>query len=112
MTNMETQWTIQYTAKAREDLKDIVTYIAEELGAHETASSMFSTLTKGVRSLETMPYRFPVYHEEPWTSKGLRVMKVKNYLIFYVPTEESLTVNIVRIIYGGRDIRKQLSATE
>lgn len=112
MTEQETSWNIQYTAKAREDLKSIVSYIADELGEREIASSMFSALTAGIRSLETLPYRFPVYQEEPWMSKGLRVMRIKKYLVFYYPVEEHVTINIVRIIYGGRDLRRQLSDDE
>ncbi len=112
MTDKETQWKIQYTAKAREDLKDIVSYIADELGEREIASLMFDSLTEGIRSLQTLPCRYPVYREEPWTSKGLHVMKIKKYFVFYYPVENQLTVNIIRIIYGGCDIRRQLSATE
>lgn len=37
---------------------------------------------------------------------------VDNYLVFYLPNETKNTVSIVRIMYGGRDIRRQLSETE
>lgn len=30
-------------------------------------------------------------------------------MIFYLPDETSATVNIIRIMYGGRDIDKQLN---
>ena len=33
------------------------------------------------------------------------------HLVFYLPDETKNTVYIVRIIYGGRDIKKQLSET-
>ena len=32
--------------------------------------------------------------------------------MFYLPNETKNTVSIVRIMYGGRDIRRQLSETE
>lgn len=112
MTDKDTQWSVQYTALAREDLKAIVSYIVDELGEREIAAFMYEKLTKGIRSLQSLPYRYPVYHEEPWTSKGLRVMKIRKYLVFYYPEEEELSVSIIRIIYGGRDISRQLSETE
>ena len=37
---------------------------------------------------------------------------VDNYLVFYLRDETQNTVSIVRIMYGGRDIRRQLSETE
>jgi toxin ParE1/3/4 len=42
---------------------------------------------------------------------GLRFFPVDNYLVFYLPKETDKMVYIVRIMYGGRDIRKQLRET-
>lgn len=60
------------------------------------------------RSPETMPERNPFYKEEPWHSQGLRFLPVKNYLLFYTVNPENSTVSIVRILYGGMDISRQL----
>ena len=65
-----------------------------------------------VRELDEMPMRFNLYEDEPWKSKGLRFVPVDNYLIFYLPIDETNTVSIVRIIYAGRDMNKQLQETE
>lgn len=48
----------------------------------------------------------------PRHSKGLRVAPTDNYLVLYLPDEETGTVHIVRIIYGGRDLTRQLLKTE
>ena len=53
--------------------------------------------------------RHRLYEEEPWRSQGLRVLPVDNYIVFYLPDETSATVSIIRIMYGGRDIDKQLN---
>ena len=58
-----------------------------------------------------MPLRHNLYEEEPLHSMGIRFFPVENYLVFYLPNETEGIVNIVRIMYGGRDIRKQLSNT-
>ncbi|MBQ8401784.1 MAG: type II toxin-antitoxin system RelE/ParE family toxin [Clostridia bacterium] len=55
-----------------------------------------------------MPGRFRLYDKEPWRSRGLRIMPVDNYLVFYIPDTENETVSIIRIMYGGRDIDAQL----
>ena len=79
-------WNIVYSEQARLDLRRIYEYISNELRHH-------------------------LYEEEPWHSMGIRFFPVDNYLVFYLPNETEEIVNIVRIMYGGRDIRKQLSNT-
>ncbi len=78
----------------------------------DTASAQIQRIFKMVRELDEMPMRFKLYEDEPWKSKGLRFVPVDNYLIFYLPKEESNVVSIVRVIYGGRDMKKQLRETE
>lgn len=78
----------------------------------DTATGQIQRIFKMVRELDEMPMRFNLYEDEPWKSKGLRFVPVDNYLIFYLPIDETNTVSIVRIIYAGRDMNKQLQETE
>lgn len=55
--------------------------------------------------------RYRLYDDEPWHGLGLRFFLVDNYLVFYLPDENTNTVRIVRIMYGGRYIRRQLDET-
>ena len=105
-------WNIVYTAKARRDLREIYEYIAYELLVPETAAGQVRRIMKEIRALDEMPMRFRLCGEEPWHSEGLRFFCVDNYLVFYLPDETKNTVSIVRIMYGGRDIRRQLSETK
>lgn len=105
-------WTVKYTNQAREDIKTIYEYIAFELLVLDTATGQIQRIFKMARGLDEMPMRFKLYEDEPWKSKGLRFVPVDNYLIFYLPIEETNTVSIVRIIYAGRDMNKQLQKTE
>ena len=100
---------VAYSAEARQDLRDISEYIVYELLVSETAAGQTERIRKAIRSLEQRPMRHRLYEEEPWHSQGLRVLQVDNYLVFYLPDENSATVNIIRIMYGGRDIDKQLN---
>ena len=81
--------------------------IAENLMAPETAAGQVSRILNVADELTEMPFRFSLYEFEPWHSQGLRFVPVDNYILFYQPKEEANTVYIVRIMYGGRDIRKQ-----
>ena len=50
-----------------------------------------------------------LYDNEPWRSRGLRIMPIDNYVILYLPDDSKNTVKVVRVIYGRRDIDSQLS---
>ena len=102
---------IVYTFQAQQDLKNIYEYIAYSLLVPDTARSMYQQIIQSARSLEYMPERNPLYQEEPWHSQGVRFIPVKNYLLFYTVNNETHTVSIARILYGGMDINRQLEET-
>ena len=105
-------WDVKFTDQARRDLRDILDYISYELQEPQVAVNLVRSITKEILSLDQMPMRYRLYEKEPWKSQGLRCFPVKNYLIFYYPEETGNTVYAVRVIYGGRDISRQLSETE
>ena len=102
---------IKYSKEARQDLRDIYTYIAEELLAPETAAGQVNRIMYVVDGLDEMPFRFAQYEFEPWHSQGLRFVPVDNYIVFYLLKEKDEIVYIVRIMYGGRNTRKQFEET-
>lgn len=102
---------IQYTTEARRDLRDIFTYISTELLVPEIAKNQARRIMDAVNTLDEFPMRHSLYKDEPWNSAGLRYLPIDNYIILYLPNEENGIVNIVRIMYGGRDISKQLDET-
>ena len=101
-----------YTAGAKKDLRNVFRYISEELFAPENAARQTDRIMAAIRKLDTMPNRNRLYEEEPWHSRGLRFFPVDNYLVFYKTNDETETAYIVRIMYVGRDVHKQLSQTE
>lgn len=102
---------IIYSQAARKDLREIYEYIAYSLLAAQTAKAISEQIMKEIRSLENMPERNPLYQEEPWHSQGVRSLRVKNYLVFYTVSRDTDAVRIARIMYGGRDISRQLEET-
>lgn len=97
-----------YSDTAKGDLKSIYEYIAFELSEPLIASNQTKRIMDAVRSLEEMPARYRLYDHESWRSCGLHIVPVNNYLIFFLIDEATETVKIIRIMYGGRDIKKQL----
>ena len=102
---------IVYSAQAKRDLRSIYEYIAFKLLAPKSAGKQAQRIMNEVLNLNEMPMRFKLYGEEPWSSYGLRVFPIGNYLVFYIVLEQKNVVNIVRIMFGGRDINEQLKET-
>lgn len=102
-------YSVQISSRAESDLREIYEYIAYELESVSNASRQLQRLEENILSLDQMPNRYPAYLEEPWHSRGLRVMSVDNYLVFYIPDDAAHTVTVIRVMYGGRDIGSQLN---
>ena len=99
---------VELSAEGNDDLRKIYEHIAFELGMSDSAKAQIRRLEERIYALETMPERHHRYEKEPWRTRGLRLMPVDNYVVFYIPNDERRVVNVVRIIYGGRNIAAQL----
>lgn len=99
---------VQISEQAEKDLRDIFEYIAFELLSPNNAIRLLNRLENAISDLDNMPEKYRRYKKEPWHSRGLRVFSVNNYLIFYIPEKETKTVKVVRVMYGGRDVDKEL----
>lgn len=102
------RYDIRISTQAEADLRSIFEYIAFELQSPQTAIGQLDRLEKNIMSLDQMPDRYRAYEKEPLHSRGLRVMPVDKYLVFYIPNHDTKVVNIIRVMYGGRDIDTQL----
>lgn len=97
------------TAQADADLRGIYEYIAFELLSSDNAAGQFDRLEEHIIGLEKFPEKFRPYEKEPWHSRGLRVMPVDNYLVFYIPNKDAGIVTVIRVMYAGRDVDNQLN---
>ncbi|WP_444240647.1 type II toxin-antitoxin system RelE/ParE family toxin [Eshraghiella crossota] len=95
--------------QAEIDLRGIFEYIAFELQVPENASGQLDRLEACIMDLDHMPKRYRQYELEPWKSRGLRVAPVGNYLVLYIPDDDTQVVTIIRVMYGGRDVDTQLN---
>ena len=91
------------------DLRGIYEYIAFELLSPDNAAGQLERLEEHITGLEVFPEKFRPYEKEPWKSRGLRVMTVDNYLVFYIPKKDTGIVTVIRVMYAGRDVDNQLN---
>lgn len=101
---MTDSYKVGYSVDALGDLREIYSYIANELLVPETASAQLSRIRKEVRSLDFMPARYALVTWEPWHSLKMHQLSVDNFIVYYLVDDEKRTVTVARIFYGGRDI--------
>ncbi len=100
---------VELTRQAETDLRDLFDYVAVVLQSPQSAENLLARLENKILSLEHMPERHHRYRAEPWYSRGLRVMVVDPYYVFYIPRPNQQIVSIIRVIYGARDIERLLA---
>lgn len=106
------KYCVRYSTQAKKDLKAIFSYIAYSLEARQTADRQAGRIRDAVRALDFLPERHPVVDWEPWHSRMIRRLSVNNYVVYYRVESEQSIVKIMRIVYGGRDIKNITVAEE
>lgn len=101
---MSDAYSVIYSPEAKDDLREIYSYIAYDLQAPETAKGQVNRIRKEIRSLDFMPSRYAIVDWEPWKSMGMHRVPVDNFVVYYTVNDCSHTVTVIRIFYGGRDI--------
>lgn len=101
------EYTVKMTSHATQQIWEAVSYISKSLREPEIAKRWTAYLQKEISSLDTMPARNPLTSQEPWHSKGIHKMAVKNFIVYYLIQEDDKIVWVTAVVYGRRD---QISA--
>lgn len=109
---MSAQYRIQYSPAALDDLKDIYAHIATELRSPETASKQIHRINEEIGFLDFMLCRYEQVDWEPWKSMGMRKVPVNHFVVFYTVDQKLMMVTVIRIVYGGRDLRYILDTAD
>jgi toxin ParE1/3/4 len=89
--------TIKISASAAEDLKSIWDYVAAR---NETAAGkLIKEIKNKLLLLRDNPF---VGREQNEYLVGLRSFVVKNYFIFYLPSDDE--IDVLRVLHSSRDI--------
>ena len=97
------------TPDAIDDLTELRNYIADVLLAPDTALNYIRTIRREIGGLARMPARHKRVDPEPWHSRGVRKIIVKNFYVYYRIDEPIGTVYILNVIYAKRDQLKALT---
>lgn len=95
---------IRYLPIAQKDLQDIILYFLDNLKSPKAAMDFIETLDKSILRLKQYPYSCKLYQSRKPLELEYRFLPVKNYLVFYIVTENIIEIH--RIVYAKMNLEK------
>ena len=95
------KYNIELSIKAKNDLKDIVSYIKNKLLEPVIAQKYSRLIKEKIKSLEYSPERFALIDTEIVKYDNFRMLVIKNYIVFYRVNSDKKIVNVERILHGS-----------
>ena len=96
------------TPDAAANLTELRYYIANILMAPDAALRHIRLIRTEIAKLKQFPARIAPVHEEPWHSRGIRFLIVKNFYVYYRIDENAITVNETNLRFWHRWIQNSL----
>jgi toxin ParE1/3/4 len=96
-------YSIEISEISLNDLDETVEYISETLQNEIAAENLYKEFYKKSYSLVTNPMHYALVKDEYLAQKGVRLMTVNNYNIFYVVRENINVVRIIRFMHSRRN---------
>ncbi len=97
---------VKLTETAKEDLRNIAYYIAEQSKDKKLATDFVKELREKCKILESFPEIGAVPRDRILISNGYRFLAHKEYLIFYSYNNEENSVCVLAVFNSKRDYMK------
>ena len=97
------------TDKAKNDLDEIVRYIAIELAAPSAASSFLDQFLEAVQLICSFPESCSFIDNDFVPANTIRHKVIGNYVLYYLPNHQQRTCTVIRILYGKRNLKEILT---
>ena len=102
-------YSLNITDLAEEDILGTVKYISGVLKNPIAANNLLDEIEQYEKILEDTPNIYPLVNDEYLSEKGLKYVRIKNFLMFYIIDEDNRIVNVVRFLYARRNWRDILT---
>ena len=96
-------YSLYITQTAEKDINDAADYIEFNLKNPQAAAHLLDIFEQKVLSLSQFPKQHPLVEDQLLASWGVRFMQVNHYLAFYVISDESQQISVVRFLYAKSD---------
>jgi len=96
-------YSLNITDLAEEDILATVRYISGALKNPIAANNLLDEIELHEKILEDTPNIYPFVNDEYLSEKGLKYIRIKNFLMFYIIDEGTRIVNVIRFLYARRN---------
>lgn len=93
-----------FSNRFKDDLNKALDYIAQDLDNTNAANRLLNKLTDKISLIVDNPMLYPLYHNDTLAERGFRYTVISKYLLFYIVNEDEKSVELVRFIFGERNI--------
>jgi len=87
----------------REDTLSAYNYIKNVLNAPVAAKNLKNEIKEKLIYISKNPTHRPLVYDTYLASLGYRLIRVKNFIIFYIIGDDNKHIKIIRFLYGKRD---------
>lgn len=92
---------IEYSKDAKQDLINIKTYIKYNLQEPKIANDLISRIKNEINKLINNPEIYRILNEDIISKLNIRKINIDNYIVFY--RIEDTSIQIIRIMYKRRN---------
>jgi len=96
-------YSLNITDLAEEDILATVRYISNALKNPIAANNLLDEIELHEKILEETPNIYPFVNDEYLSEKGLKFVRIKNFLLFYIIDESARIVDVIRFLYARRN---------
>lgn len=105
---MTEKYKVLLSTKAKEDLKNIVFYIKNNLKEPSIASKYAKIMKDEIEKLSYLPQRNAIIDDDIIIDLKIRKLIIKKYIVFYRINEKNNIVNVERILYSASNWLNEL----
>ena len=105
---MDCEYHFALTQRAKQDVRQNVGYIRNELENEKAAGMLMNELDKCIERLCIFPESGKLVFDEYLPGIHVRRKIVGKYILFYQVLKEEKVIRILRIVYGRRDMDEVL----
>ena len=91
------------------DFDETLDYISNKLYSPLSAQNLLNKAEKIISNINDNPFLYPKCRNESLAQKGYHCAIVNNYLLFYSLDENTEQINILRFLFGERNIDEILT---
>lgn len=93
-------YSVHITTAAERDVANATDYIDQVLKNPKAADELLEAFLQQVNDLAVFPARYPLARDEILAACGIRFLRIKNYIAFYLIDDAREMIYVIRFLYG------------